>query len=134
MLVGAAIAALPLSGAERELGTGFQLENVEILDPGMGLPAARRYMKSFNEALGVRCRDCHILRDFASDYVPLKVVAREMMGMTREINDLWFPGEEEVITCFTCHQGRRIPPRSLMPESADSTAGGGEGTEEVHTP
>ncbi len=100
-----------LISAERDLGTGYQLENVEVMDPSMRLEDARKYMILFNEALGMQCRDCHNLRDFASDEKELKLVAREMMKLELEINESWFPDQEEfVVTCWTCHQGERIPP------------------------
>jgi len=97
-------------GAERDLGTGYELENVEVLDKSMRLADARRYMIQFNDALGVTCRDCHDLRDFADDGKEMKLVAREMMKMQRELNETWFPDrEEDAVTCFTCHQGSLEP-------------------------
>lgn len=97
--------------AERvDAGTGYELENVEVLDPSMRLADARIYMKEMNDALGLQCRDCHDLRNFASDEVELKIVAREMMKMQRDLNAQWFPGEEPRVTCWTCHRGERIPP------------------------
>ena len=97
--------------AERvDAGTGYELENVEVLDPSMRLADARIYMKEMNDALGLQCRDCHDLRNFSSDDNELKLAAREMMKMQRDLNAQWFPGEEPRITCWTCHRGERIPP------------------------
>jgi hypothetical protein len=110
-----------LTGAGKDLGTGYELENVEVMDPRMRLADARKYMITFNEALNLQCRDCHDLRDFASDEKPLKLVAREMMKMEVEINESWFPDEpNQVVSCWTCHRGQRIPPTesalgSLLP-------------------
>ena len=102
----------PGSPAERvDVGTGYELENVHVLDPGTRLADARRMMMEMNVALGVQCRDCHNPKSFASDEKPLKLVARDMMRMQREINERWFPGEDDSkVTCWTCHQGQRIPP------------------------
>ena len=106
--------ALFLVAAQRDAGTGYELENVHVMDKTMRLPDARRYMMTFNQALGVTCRDCHDLRNFAADDNELKRVAREMMRMTKGINETWFPdAEEEIVTCFTCHQGQLHPPRGL---------------------
>ena len=59
---------------------------------------------------GILALEAHDLRDFASDDIELKLVSRDMMRMTEEINEKWFPDSEtEVVTCFTCHQGQRIP-------------------------
>jgi photosynthetic reaction center cytochrome c subunit len=103
-------AALVLVAAEKDAGTGHELQNVQVMDEKMRLAEARRYMTTFNEALGVTCRDCHDLRNFASDDNELKLVAREMMRMTKQINEKWFPeAGGEVVTCRTCHGGRRIP-------------------------
>ena len=123
----AAATPCALEAAERDLGTGYLLENVEVLDPAMGLKEARRYMVEHNEALGVKCRDCHDVRDFPSDVKPLKLIAREMMKMTRDINERWFPeAKEEVVTCYTCHQGARKPP-IRMPSLEDLRGPGAKG-------
>ena len=108
--------------AERDAGRGYELENVQVMDPTTRLADARRYMVTFNEALGVQCRDCHVLRDFKSDEKPLKLMAREMMKMQVQINGSWFPEEGERITCWTCHRGQRVPPYTavLSDEAADS--------------
>jgi nitrate/TMAO reductase-like tetraheme cytochrome c subunit len=111
-LAGGALALLSvvLMGADRDLGTGYELENVEVLDKSMRLADARRYMIEFNDALGVTCRDCHDLRDFADDGKEMKLVAREMMKMQRDLNERWFPDrEEDAVTCFTCHRGSLQP-------------------------
>jgi len=111
-----------LTGADRDLGTGYELENVEVLDKSMRLADARRYMIEFNDALGVTCRDCHDLRDFADDGKEMKLVAREMMKMQQALNEEWFPDrEDDAVTCFTCHRG------SLEPvASAEDVAPGSE--------
>ena len=109
-ILASAYAFLILLGAEKDLGTGYQLENVEVMDPNMRLADARLYMVEFNDALGVQCRDCHDLRNFASDEKSLKLAARDMMKMVKDLNERWFPEyEEEVVTCWTCHQGSLYP-------------------------
>jgi hypothetical protein len=110
-----ATVAVPLwvGGKEKDMGTGEELKNVEVMDPKMRVADARIYMIQFNEALGVQCRDCHDLRDFASDKdQEMKLEARRMMKMTKAINDQWFKGKEEV-TCFTCHGGKLEPMTAL---------------------
>ncbi|GJM44759.1 MAG: hypothetical protein DHS20C21_16010 [Gemmatimonadota bacterium] len=115
--------AAALRAGERDLGTGYQLENVTVLDPNMRLNDCRRLMKEFNEALGLECRDCHDLKNFASDDAPLKLIAREMMKMERDINAQWFAGEPTV-NCYTCHQGQRLPTAQPAVADADSTDSG----------
>jgi photosynthetic reaction center cytochrome c subunit len=94
----------------------------------MRLAEARKFMITFNEALGVACRDCHDLRDFASDEKPLKLAARDMMKMQRELSETWFAGRGEVVTCWTCHRGELTPPTesgfaSLLADSAEAGTG-----------
>ena len=84
-------------------------------------------MKSFTNALGVRCEHCHVGEgndlskfDFAADTKPTKVAARKMAQMTAKLNeavkDLGDPSVAVKISCFTCHRG------ALKPATA---AGGG---------
>jgi hypothetical protein len=121
-----AAAAVSLRAAGKDMGTGYELENVEVMDPKMRLVDARKYMITFNEALSVACRDCHDLRDFASDEKPLKATARDMMKMQLELNERWFPGKGEVVTCWTCHRGSRFPPSSSGFTSLLADSGLGE--------
>jgi hypothetical protein len=108
---------------ERDMGKGQELQNVEVMDKSMSLVDARKYMMAFNEALTVQCRDCHDLRDFAKDVNEMKLEARRMMKMTKEINEEFFGGQEKV-TCFTCHGGKLKPLTELkgVASLSDSTA------------
>lgn len=117
------LVAVWIAGAAKDAGKGEELQNVEVMDKSMRLVDARRYMMAFNEALSVQCRDCHDLRDFASDAKEMKLEARRMMKMQKAINDTWFAGKE-VVTCWTCHGGvqkaRATPP---LKDFADSALG-----------
>ena len=77
--------------------------NLKILTPAEIGPV----MQSFTAGLGVRCEFCHVQGDRASDANPHKVVAREMLAMTRQINT-HFPGGAKV-ACYTCHRGAEQP-------------------------
>lgn len=59
------------------------------------------------QALGQRCEFCHV-QDRASDENPMKLTARKMMVMVKNINDTTFNGEQKV-TCYTCHHGEEKP-------------------------
>jgi Photosynthetic reaction centre cytochrome C subunit len=126
LLAGGLLFPVVTSRAARvDAGTGYELENVEVMDRTMRLADARRYMIAFNDALGVQCRDCHNPRDFPSDEKQLKVAARAMMKMQREINSRWFADEATPrVTCWTCHQGKLHP--SLPPDPDRETAPGEE--------
>jgi hypothetical protein len=74
-------------------------------------------MKSYKEALGVKCNFCHAPRkddpkkmDFASDENHHKDIARDMMRMTARINKKYFKSNEvTAVTCYTCHHGSDEP-------------------------
>lgn len=65
-------------------------------------------MFSIPAALGVKCDFCHNMADRASDELPMKVTARKMMVMVKNINDTTFNGEQKV-SCYTCHHGEQKP-------------------------
>jgi photosynthetic reaction center cytochrome c subunit len=56
------------------------------------------------------CNYCHNPENLADDSVYTKVVARQMILMTRDINANWKPHVKETgVTCYTCHRGRAVP-------------------------
>ncbi len=66
-------------------------------------------MQAFRAAVGRDCTFCHKdLNDLAADTKEEKQTARDMIAMTKAINDTHFKGEQEVV-CATCHQGRPHP-------------------------
>ncbi len=88
--------------------------NLQVLPEDITTVALFENMKRVTKALGVECRLCHRsdIRDFATDEIETKRVAREMMLMTIRLNnELSAAGTDEAskITCFTCHQGQRVP-------------------------
>jgi len=65
-------------------------------------------MHLISGALGVECEYCHVEMDFPSDNVAKKDIARDMLRMTADLNQRSFKGEQ-VVTCYTCHQGHAVP-------------------------
>lgn len=68
----------------------------------------------FSRALGVGCDHCHNTQDFASNEIPAKQIAREMMKMSGEIREMVskiqeIKNEKASVTCYTCHRGEVIP-------------------------
>lgn len=56
------------------------------------------------------CAYCHVNGDFASDSIYTKVVARQMLRMTRAINGDWTSHVGQTgATCWTCHRGQPVP-------------------------
>jgi photosynthetic reaction center cytochrome c subunit len=88
-------------------GGGFAAKNLKVLTSA-ALPAA---MQGFVEGLGLldkgACSYCHV-EDRSSDEKMEKVIARNMIGMMRDINAHFTDGKQHV-TCYTCHRGSPTP-------------------------
>jgi hypothetical protein len=81
-------------------------------------------MELFRASLGVECNYCHVAGEFQerghvgdrqSDVNPKKLIARNMIKMTKEINAALtgsgaYPDAKNVVTCWTCHRGHSVPP------------------------
>ncbi|MFW2350900.1 photosynthetic reaction center cytochrome PufC [Qipengyuania sp.] len=69
------------------------------------------------------CNYCHNPENMASDEKYTKVVARQMLRMTRDINGSWADHVGQTgVTCWTCHRGEAVPSEHwTLP--ADSTRG-----------
>src|SRR5262249_45492649 len=80
-------------------------KNIQVLKgvPSSQLLPVMHFMRS---SLGVRCEFCHIAENgkYQLDEKPAKGRAREMLRLTRQINDANFGGKN-VVTCNTCHHG-----------------------------
>jgi hypothetical protein len=96
-------------------------KNVQVLK---GMPADRllRVMEfGFGPALGVSCTHCHVAGKWASDEIPAKKIAREMMAMSHAINEQYLKkieglkGPNPTVNCTTCHRGQVKPATSLSP-------------------
>lgn len=92
-------------------------KNLKVLPKNISHEELDSIMKSYKEALGVKCNFCHSPRkddpkklDFASDENHHKDIARNMMRMTARINKKYFKSNEVIaVTCYTCHQGHDEP-------------------------
>ncbi len=58
---------------------------------GLTAPEFEAEMQLMTQALGASCGTCHVRGNFASDDNPRKVRARQMLEMTRAINQQFFP-------------------------------------------
>ena len=73
-------------------------------------------MQYMAESLGVGCDFCHVPSGSDKDEKEMKIKARKMILMTREINKNHFDGEKAV-TCTVCHRGAELPAAYLaIPE------------------
>ena len=80
----------------------------------------RKYMKSISKDLGVKCSYCHDMDDKSAD-TPAKEITREMIKLTRYLNELLNSDKKDTInhkthvSCWTCHYGN-TQPASIRPE------------------
>src|SRR5262245_32357425 len=81
--------------------------NVQLLKGARDLLPTMHFIRA---SLGVRCDYCHVAENnkYKLDDKPTKIRAREMIVMTRQINDSAFGGKQ-VVTCNTCHRGSPKP-------------------------
>lgn len=93
-------------------------KNIQVLK---GMPAAQLdpAMDVMAGALGVQCNYCHVVAGkgkppaMEKDDKQAKRTARKMVTMMQKINHDFF-GDEQVVTCATCHNGRPEP-RTVPP-------------------
>lgn len=70
------------------------------------------------------CEYCHNLDNLASDEKYTKVVARQMLRMTRWINEDWdVHVQPSGVTCYTCHRGKPVPQAIWFKDPPDPTLG-----------
>lgn len=105
---------------------GFK--NLKVLPKDISESDLKATMFAFNRALGVRCDHCHVAdangqvapADFQKDDKPQKKVAREMLRMTKAINEDFLgyleprSKPEVSVRCVTCHRGVSQP--RMLPE------------------
>src|SRR4029077_1547570 len=90
------------------------------------LPAARipRTMQGFTRSLGVACTHCHVAGEWDSDSKDDKDVTRDMMKMTRAINDDYIKpikaiaDKKPMVTCAMCHRGQAKAGSDTRPPGA----------------
>lgn len=122
LAVSVVFVALPAGSQAPPSEPGF--ENLQVLPPDIGRPALMDVMRfDLVGGLGVRCSTCHVGEegrplseyDFPADDKPMKRKAREMMRMTRAINEELLAGLEArldppvQVNCITCHRGQPQP-------------------------
>ena len=88
-------------------------KNVKVLDI-TSKSEMRSYMKSISKDLGVKCSHCHDMDDKSLD-TPQKDITREMIKLTRYLNDLLNSQSEDslqsntYVSCWTCQYGQLQP-------------------------
>jgi Photosynthetic reaction centre cytochrome C subunit len=102
-------------------------KNVRVLPKNIDEDELERIMIQYDKGLGVTCSHCHPNTkpdvfprrvDFASEELPEKGIARDMIRMTEKINKKYFNYKNDYslysfinapINCNTCHRGLTKP-------------------------
>jgi hypothetical protein len=97
-------------------------KNLKVLPKNITEKQMDSVMHHYTASLGVKCNFCHVRTadgkewNFASDDNKHKLVARNMMKLTDNINDKYFDvtGKKSLdaqlmVTCYTCHHGKTDP-------------------------
>ena len=91
-------------------------KNLHVLD-FESVRDIKKYMKTIQKNLGVKCTFCHNINDKSID-TEHKIIAREMMKMQIDLNKRFFAqiGDSLLkhentlqISCWTCHRGSKKP-------------------------
>ena len=91
-------------------------KNLQVLD-FESVRDLKKYMKTIQKDLGVKCTFCHDINDKSID-TEHKIIAREMMKMQIDLNKRFFSqmGDSLLkhentlqISCWTCHRGTKKP-------------------------
>ena len=119
-----AAAQAPAPGGGQRAGGAppAPMKNLQVLPKDMPQPQVVAMMRIFNAALGVNCDHCHVWvkpgdpsNDMAADTKTAKIVAREMMRMTTDVNArlaaaIKKPADQMAkVECWTCHRAAAIP-------------------------
>jgi Photosynthetic reaction centre cytochrome C subunit len=113
-----------------------EFKNLQVLPKDLTRDQLTTIMRSFSQALGVRCNECHVVTateprqqfDFASDAKPEKLAARVMIQTTMDLNNRWIPRVKAAakvqepaqapgmdVSCWTCHRGKKQPENPAAP-------------------
>ncbi len=87
--------------------------NLTVVSDDIEPDSLQAMMNSMTDGLGVKCGFCHVREggktDYASDELKHKLVARDMMRMTQQINSEFLSDSGLKVDCFTCHRGMKEP-------------------------
>ncbi len=98
-IVTAMLVAASVAGAQS------RFKNIQVLK-GLSDAEINKTMQLWSRQLGVKCVDCHVQGDFASDEKQEKKVARQMYQILTLINEQsYFKSASRKVDCFLCHKG-----------------------------
>ena len=115
-----------LRTAELRLSHG-QLETF-VYSIAHDLRAPLRTMQGFTRSLGTKCTHCHVADHWDSEDKEEKQVTRDMMAMTRAINEDYLKKikaleqDKPSANCFLCHRGHAHAGEELRPPASPAPA------------
>ena len=94
------------------------------------VPATRllRTMQAFTRSLGTKCTHCHVAEQWDSEDKEEKQVARDMMAMTRAINEEYLKkikaleADKPSVNCVLCHRGHAHAGEEMRPAASPAPA------------
>lgn len=100
-----------------------QYKNLKVLPKDITHEQLDSVMHHYTASLNVKCNFCHVRTadnkdwDWASDANKHKLIARQMITMTNDINKKNFDHtgsaitlrSQLAVTCYTCHHGAKEP-------------------------
>jgi hypothetical protein len=100
-----------------------QYTNLKVLPKDINKEQMDSVMHHYTASLNVKCNFCHTFNqetkqmDWASDANKHKLITRQMMTMTNELNKKYFDhtgsaitlSSQLEVTCYTCHHGAKEP-------------------------
>jgi hypothetical protein len=101
-------------------------QNLQVLPKTMTMDELKKVMTGVAASLGVKCSFCHDVKNknYASDDLEHKQIAREMFKMVNAINTQFFADEgAQQVTCFTCHRGAAEPQHAPKAEEKKGSQG-----------
>jgi photosynthetic reaction center cytochrome c subunit len=111
--------------------------NLKVFPMNLSGRQVNDIMEEWSRSLGARCDACHaeateiIAADddsnlnYADDSKQMKIIARNMYGMTEEINSVHIAkieGSGMPVTCGTCHRGHISPEPFVAPSHEGLTS------------
>lgn len=122
LLLSLFVSGAVLSAGDQDAeGTSAPPRNLQVLPKDLAPRSLVRLMKRYEQDLGVTCSYCHVENrdtgklDYVSDENPKKHIARIMIAMLDDINDVHLAqlGADTRyaagVTCGSCHRGRANP-------------------------
>ncbi|MEZ5317351.1 MAG: c-type cytochrome [Vicinamibacterales bacterium] len=122
-LVFSVLVAVTVVVAQDPPAQGRNPTNLQVLPKDMTGRQVSAMMQNIRRSLGVQCDHCHVggPADRAKDDNPKKEIARKMMRMVNNLNEMMGgTTEEPKVTCFTCHRGA-LKPLTAAPEGGGFT-------------